>query len=116
MLRWIVAVLCAFFLTPSAKADPACLYQSRSYSEGAFICVQKSLMLTCSLDGAHAAWKVVADNNLSDRCTKPIALSVPSSRAHPRRHLHWTRAAHHPAQPVADASKCFDFNGKRYCE
>ena len=56
---------------------PACLYESKAYSDGAFICVQKSLMLNCSSDGTRATWKVVADSDLNERCVSPIALSYP---------------------------------------
>lgn len=93
-----------------AHADSACLYQSRSYSEGAFICVQKSLMQACTSDGGRLLWRIVADKDIADRCVTPL----PSIR---KRMVHRTRIARQvaaPAQP--NSAKCFVFNGKRYCE
>ena len=93
-------------------ADPVCLYQSRSYSEGAYICVQKSLMQTCTSDGSRMVWKIVADRELGERCVAPFSSAEPRRRlvrrARPVRH------AVAPAEPVS--AKCFVFNGKRYCE
>jgi hypothetical protein len=37
-----------------AVSAPVCLYANKSYSEGAFVCVQKSLMLSCVTDGGRA--------------------------------------------------------------
>ena len=95
-------------------AAPVCLYQSRSYSEGAYVCVQKSLMQVCSSDGTHAMWKPVADRNLNDRCTAPMTLDHPSEpRAHrARRHAMLRRV--HPV--AAGSAKCFMFNSRQYCE
>lgn len=110
-LPFLVAV--AFCPADTAHAaDPVCLYQSKSYSEGAFICVQKSLMQTCTSEGARAVWRVVADREISDRCVAPA--SPAEGR---RRMVRRARPVHHavaPAQPVS--AKCFVFNGKRYCE
>jgi hypothetical protein len=95
---------------PAHAADPACLYQSRSYSEGAFICVQKSLMQACTSDGARLVWRIVADKDIADRCVTPL----PSVR---KRMVHRTRIARQVAAPVhQNSAKCFVFNGKRYCE
>ena len=89
-----------------AAGSPVCLYNSRSFSEGAFICVQKSVMLSCASDGTRAVWKPVADQYLA---------ATPFTQA--RRFVHRTRAPR--AQSVAAdqaGAKCFTFNGKRYCE
>jgi hypothetical protein len=37
----------------TAGSGPVCLYESKAYSEGAYVCVQKSLMLTCALEGTR---------------------------------------------------------------
>ena len=104
---------CIMTLTASAAAQaagPTCLYQSRSYSEGAYICVQRSLMQTCAADGA---WRVVIDKEFSDRCVAPLTFAEPR-----RRIVHRARVARQavaaPAEPAS--AKCFVFNGKRYCE
>lgn len=95
-----------------AHAASACLYQSRSYSEGAFICVQKSLMQSCTADGGRMVWRIVADNDVSGRCTAPTAPVQSRNRA-----AHRTRIARQVIAPTQENSpKCFFFSGKRYCE
>lgn len=92
---------------------PLCVYDSKDYSDGAFICVQKSLMLNCSADGTKATWKIVDDKDINARCIAPIARTAESA-SRPR----YRRTAIRP--PVFRAgdpnAKCFNFNGKRYCE
>jgi Protein of unknown function (DUF1496) len=95
-------------------SGPSCVYANRAYSDGAFICVQKSLMLSCIADGTRARWNMVADRDLSERCVAPTALSAAPG---PRRHGHRPHASRPRIAPVAAASaKCFHFNGKQYCE
>jgi hypothetical protein len=97
-----------------SSAGPACLYDSKSYSDGAYICVQKSLMLTCSSDGTRATWKIVADKDISERCVSPIALSVPPP---PHKYSHRAHMIHHRiATAGTNSAKCFSFNGRQYCE
>lgn len=60
--------------TPAQQPKPAaltCTYSSKAYSDGAFVCVQKSLMLKCTVDDTKAAWSVVADKEISDKCLAP---------------------------------------------
>jgi Protein of unknown function (DUF1496) len=95
---------------PKASTSPACLYASKAYSEGAFVCAQKSMMLTCVADGGHVSWKVVADKEINDRCTAPVVQHYsPAPRPHRR------RIAVNRFRPVVPA-KCFVFNGREYCE
>ena len=97
---------------PVQAADSVCLYRSRSYSEGAFICVQKSLMQTCTLEGSRAVWRIVPDKEIGDRCVAP----TPSVEAQ-RRSVRRTRVARQAVAPIQpNSAKCFVFNGKRYCE
>ena len=116
---WVLICLCgagAAAAAPEQRASvaPACLYESKSYSDGAYVCVQKSLMLLCSSDGTRAIWKPVADRDLNDRCTAPITLHHPPEQ---RPHRHWRHVMLHRIHPVADsAAKCFMFIGKQYCE
>ena len=119
---YALALLCfsgSIFCAKPAMAEPApavaaCLYQSRAYSDGAYICVQKSLLLACSSDGARMSWKVVADKDLSERCVGPTALNAPAAI---RRHVRRTHIARRRIEPAQQAStKCFSFNGKQYCE
>ena len=109
LFGWTTALCIA---SPLHAADSVCLYQSRSYSEGAFICVQKSLMQTCASDGSRMVWRAVTDSELGNRCVTPI----PAVEAR-KRIVRRTRVARRvvaPAEPVS--AKCFVFNGKRYCE
>jgi hypothetical protein len=107
---WSVAVLAA--PEQKAGAGPVCLYESKAYSDGAYICVQKSLMLVCASDGANAAWKPAIDKDINDRCTVPMTLYYPEEPRLHRRHA-MVRKVH----PVAETSaKCFTFNGRQYCE
>src|SRR5882724_7362603 len=110
---WAVAFLCCSQLIAAEplRAEPACLYASKSYSDGAFVCVQKALMLSCSSDGARATWKIVADKDLSQRCVVPTTVAYAPPRPQARRII---RARMNTA--AGSAAKCFHFNGKQYCE
>jgi hypothetical protein len=102
----------------AAESAPTCLYQSRSFSDGALLCVQKSLMLKCNADGGNASWNTVADNDLSGRCqTSTAFVGAPAPRRIVGRHSpyrHVSLHAHDPAHQVT--GKCFSFNGRSYCE
>jgi hypothetical protein len=126
LLGWIfLCIICIAGVAaaaPEQKAGvgPVCLYDSRSYSDGAYVCVQKSLMLMCSSDGAKATWKPVADHEINERCTVPVTLDHPPE---PRRsteqqsHRHWRHVLSHRVRPVVESSaRCFVFVGKQYCE
>ena len=111
-----IVLLHLIVLPAAAQSQPAsapvCVYESKTYSDGAYICAQKSMMLTCQTDGAKATWKIVTDKDINDRCIAPI---VRSNIAEPRRHRHYVRPV--TARVYADPNaKCFNFNGKRYCE
>jgi hypothetical protein len=122
MMRWLIRVLvCAgCFGVASAAPGPKfdagsiCLYGSKAYSEGAFVCVQKSLMLMCVADGARVLWKPVPDQDINDRCTAPAVQHFsPAPRLHAPRH-HYVARRLHPL--TANPAKCFVFNGREYCE
>jgi hypothetical protein len=120
MLRLYLAVLISAICATAAlaqsapSASPVCVYESKSYSDGALLCINSALMLGCSLDGGRASWKPVTDQTLA-----PVCASSPSRprvvEAPPRpRHRHGIRR---PARVNADGSaKCFVFNGRQYCE
>ena len=109
LLGWTMSLLAA---SAAYAADVACIYQSRSYSEGAYICVQRSLMQTCTSDGGRMVWRIVPDKELGDRCVAPLTYAEPRRRT--VRRTHAVRHAVAPAEPAS--AKCFVFNGKRYCE
>jgi hypothetical protein len=100
----------------AAAQQALCVYQDRSYSDGAHICIQRQLMLTCSADGARVAWKIVDDRQLANLCTTPIAVThwrTPEVRgAPPGRH---TPAARRSSADARNA-RCFVFMGRRFCE
>jgi hypothetical protein len=99
---------------PKPAASPVCLYESKAYSEGAFVCVQKSLMLTCTADGARVSWKPVADKDINDRCTAP---TVQHARPEQRHRFHRRHFVVRRAFPfVENPAKCFLFNAREYCE
>lgn len=109
----LLSALATLAATAPASAEPAastCVYASRSYSDGAFLCVQKSVALICRSDGGRFSWTTVTDKDMADRCTAP----APDVRPHRAR----VRTAYrvHRRAPIISAAKCFDFNGKHYCE
>jgi hypothetical protein len=118
VLCWVGLSLCfqpafAERAEPTTPAGAACLYRSKSYSDGAFICVQKRLMLNCSSDGMRATWKVVADTDLAARCVAPaVAGYSPAQYRHTRRKY----ATRHETGAKQVSARCFTFHGKQYCE
>ena len=120
MKRVFLAALSACLWTTAASAQaapaasPVCVYESRSYSDGALICINRALMLSCSLDGSRASWKPVNDPKLASVCEASRARSRVVEATPRPRHRHGVR---HPVKVQADRSpKCFVFNGKQYCE
>lgn len=112
-----LALLLLLIGSASASAQssdaPLCVYESKTYSDGAAICAQKSMMLTCQTEGTKATWKFVADKEMNERCTAPIS-RVNASESRPRMRRSFVRAQ---VAPVGDPNaRCFNFNGKRYCE
>lgn len=99
--------------TDKAATVPVCVYSSKTYSDGAYVCVQKSLMLKCGIDGTKATWAVVGEKELSDRCQAPVARGT----VYQQRARWYRRNIRREITPATDTSpKCFNFNGKRYCE
>ena len=47
----VLTPLAAHAQAPSSNA-PLCVYDSKDYSDGAYICAQKSMMLNCVADGS----------------------------------------------------------------
>jgi hypothetical protein len=88
-----------------------CVYDDRSFSNGAHICVQKNLMMTCTVTEQKPIWTLVLDEALSERCL------VPFQDLNARWHHHVVRRQARVGVPQTPASApCFTFNGKRYCE
>ncbi|MBX9823100.1 DUF1496 domain-containing protein [Afipia birgiae] len=100
----------------SIEPKPAavlCVYNSKNYSEGATVCVQKAMMQTCMLDGIRAIWVAVTDEKLSSRCTAPAPRLSKYQRA-----AIWNRRsiAREIAPAIDSAPFCYYTNGKRFCE
>lgn len=97
----------------SKPATVLCVYNSKNYSEGATVCVQKAMMQTCTLDGTKAIWVAVTDEKLSSRCTAPAPRLSKYQRA-----AIWNRKnIAKEIAPATDSSPfCFYTNGKRFCE
>jgi uncharacterized protein DUF1496 len=115
LLLLIACAISPLIASPVHATDSVCVYQSRSYSEGAFICVQKSLMQSCTSDGSRLVWRVVADKDLGERCLGPLP-SAESRKWMARRHRVARQPVAAPASAQQASAKCFTFNGNRYCE
>ena len=104
----------------AAGTTPLCIYDGNSFSEGAHICAQASLVMTCSIVADRPVWKVVTDREVSRLCVTP---SRDATGYRERRHV-VRRSPANVAAPPADTAvapsggsgKCFTFNGKRFCE
>lgn len=112
----LLAIGVAGFAAPAAaqeQSSPVCLYASKSYSEGAYLCAQRELMLVCTVEAGRATWKPVADKTIGGRCIGDIVRpEIERPRPYRRRHVHHISVT----APPETSSKCFQFNGKRYCE
>lgn len=115
----LVSTTVLFAAAPArAQSVPVCIYQSENYSDGAYVCAQRSLMQQCSVSGTGATWKIVTDKDLGKLCLGPVARrETPrrTARLHHRLNRRATAAAATVVDPQTSA-KCFNFNGKRYCE
>ena len=122
LARVAIVVVAALMSAAGARAQapaasvspPVCIYQSESYSEGAYLCIHKGLMLGCTANAGKVNWTVVADRELSNLCgARYRARLAPRQRHAQRRRPPWLPPS---APPPAPAAKCFVFNGKSYCE
>lgn len=62
---------------PAPSPTPVCVYNSARFSDGAYLCAQKSMMLTCRVDGTKATWTIVTDKEINEKCTAPAATPKP---------------------------------------
>ena len=111
----VASLLSARDAAAQSQSQPVCIYNSATYSDGAYVCAQKSLILLCQIDGAKATWKTVTDKEINDRCTASVIAPVIREGSR-RARRHFVRSqVYAPGKPDPSA-KCFNFNGKRYCE
>jgi len=54
-----------------AETAGVCVYESKSYSEGASISPRRSLMLSCRVEVARMVWTIVADQDTTRLCSSP---------------------------------------------
>jgi len=117
-ILFLAAVIAGTATTVRGQPAPSpavCVYDDRSFSDGAHICVQKNLMMTCTVTGEKPVWTLVLDKDLSERCLAPFLLHTADLNAH--WHHHAVRRQARADAPLAPISApCFTFNGKRYCE
>ncbi len=106
----VLSVAAAAHPVHAQSGNPSCVYRSEKFSEGAAICIQKGLMLSCTASGERLVWKVTREAGLSDLCV--------AGRDRLQRKPHVARRFSRPARPASISSnaKCFVFNGKTYCE
>lgn len=117
----VIAIVCAVSTAtvrgqsaPSHAATVACIYDDRSFSDGAHICIQKNLMMACTITGEKPVWTLVVDKELNERCLGPFQLHA--ADVNERRHHHVIRRTARATAITSAAAACFTFNGKRYCE
>ena len=115
-IRALVLGVLGLTVADAGAADQSlCIYHNRSYSEGAHICVQRQLMMSCAAEGTRAVWKIVDDARLAQLC----ATAVPADRL-----ARWERPEARAPEPrrrppvpaPTRSAKCFTFMGRHFCE
>jgi Protein of unknown function (DUF1496) len=100
--------------TPAAPVVLTCVYNSKTYSGGAQVCVNKNLMLTCAADSTKAVWNVATDKDAHDKCARPV---VHLTKA--QRRARWQRynIGRQITRPTGSPPFCFGIDdGPLYCE
>lgn len=91
-----------------------CVYNSKTYSDGAFVCVNKNLMLTCAADSSKAIWNVATDQDVHDKCARP---AVHLTKAQQRAIWQRNNIRRQITRPTGSPPFCFGFDdGPLYCE
>jgi hypothetical protein len=116
-LRILVLSALSLIAADRAAAEQVlCVYHNRSYSDGAHICIQQQLMMTCAAESGRAIWRIVADERLARLCASPVATGrIAHGERQPRWPVNRRQAAAAPVN-VPGSGKCFTFMGRRYCE
>ena len=84
MLRAIMRVFavlacCAGYAAAAEKAEgedvaaPNCVYNSKTFSDGAHICIQRFLLMVCTIENKRPVWKLVPDKELTKYCLTPLS-------------------------------------------
>jgi len=111
-LRMLLPLAAAALNSPQiADAAPLCVFDNGSYSEGARICAEPGMMLSCGVNGDRAVWTVVTESGGACSSSRRG-----SGRAMRHRMAHRAQPDSSEAAPSPDGAKCFTFNGKRFCE
>jgi hypothetical protein len=100
----------------AAAEQPLCIYHNRTYSDGARICVQRQLMLTCNAEGGRAVWRIVEEDRLARLCATPVAAAHTAQATRPAARSPGKRRTAATPKMQAPSEKCFTFQGRHYCE
>jgi hypothetical protein len=99
---------------PAAPVVLTCVYNSKTYSDGAHVCVNKNLMLTCAADSSKAVWNVATDKDVDNKCAGP---AVHLSKAQKRAIWQRNNIRRQITPATNPAPFCFGFDdGPLYCE
>jgi hypothetical protein len=99
---------------PAAPVALTCVYNSKTYSDGAHVCVNKNLMLTCAADSSKAVWNVATDNDARDKCARPV---VHLTKAQRRALWQRNNIRRQITRPTGSPPFCFGFDDSPlYCE
>lgn len=123
----LVALCAPAVAQPSPEQKPAaaapalaapvaltCVYNSKTYSDGAHVCVNKNLMLTCAADNSKAVWNVATDNDAHDKCARPV---VHLTKAQRRAIWQRNNIRRQIMRPTGSPPFCFGFDDSPlYCE
>ena len=112
LISCLIALAALTSQTPlHAQTGGTCVYESKTYSEGASICVHRSLMLNCGSSDARLVWKIVTDQDVVRLCWPQTASRFKARRSRAR-----LKSVVLATPPADGATKCFQFNGRKYCE
>lgn len=91
-----------------------CVYNSKTYSDGAYVCVNKNLVLVCSADSTKAVWNAATDKDANGKCTRPAPHLIKAQR----RAVWQERSIRRQiTPPIYPAPYCFGLgDGPLYCE
>lgn len=130
LASWFLVALAAPALAQSsseqkpaaASAAPValtCAYNSKTYSDGAYVCVNKNLVLMCSADSTKAVWNVATDKDASDKCARPAVHRPAVHLTKAQRRAIWQRnnIRRQITRPTGSPPFCFGVDdGPLYCE
>lgn len=112
----LLGALSLFAVDRAAAQQSLCVYHDRSYSEGAHICVQRQLMMSCTAEDGRAVWRVVEDTRLAGLCSTPVTTGRLAQWERPEVRVPERRRRTSAPASMRNSGKCFTFMGRRFCE